>query len=152
MDDQRKDPQIRSAPNNYRPIMCLLISWKILTTQTSEGDLLFTYKPLTIPEKQKGCRKGTRGTRNILYIDQHILKNSKTRRQDEGVDWLQKGILHGLAKVDNTVSKCTKYPAIITGVREKIHKYLHLSRESFFLLLSVWFSSFPWSSRETFRL
>ena len=42
MDDQRKgnpDPEglLKSnRPNNYRPIMCLTMTWKILTTQISE--------------------------------------------------------------------------------------------------------------------
>ena len=31
------------------------------------------------PEEQKGCRKGSRGTIELLYIDQHILNESKTR-------------------------------------------------------------------------
>ena len=34
------------------------------------------------PEEQKGCRKGTRGTGELLYIGQHILKESKTRRKN----------------------------------------------------------------------
>ena len=31
------------------------------------------------PKEQKVCLKGTRGNCNLLYIDQHILKESKNR-------------------------------------------------------------------------
>ena len=34
------------------------------------------------PGEQKGCRKGSRGTAELLYIDQHILNESKTRREN----------------------------------------------------------------------
>ena len=33
-------------------------------------------------DEQKGCHKGTRGTGDLLNIDQHILKKSKTRRKN----------------------------------------------------------------------
>ena len=43
MDDKRKDhsdpappPKKEIAPNNYRPITCLRIMWKVLTTQIKE--------------------------------------------------------------------------------------------------------------------
>ena len=34
-----------------------------------------------IPEEQKGCRKGTIEIGKQLYIDEHILKESKMRRK-----------------------------------------------------------------------
>ena len=33
-------------------------------------------------EERKGCRKWTRGSGELLYIGQHILKDSKTRRKN----------------------------------------------------------------------
>ena len=74
--------------SNYRPITCLSMMWKILTAQirkkiyyslTSHG--LFT-------GEQKGCRKGSRGTAELLYIDQHILNESKTRRKNLAMAWV----------------------------------------------------------------
>ena len=40
------------------------------------------------PEEQKGCRKGSRGTRELLYIDQHIQNESKTRRKNLAIAWI----------------------------------------------------------------
>ena len=41
------------------------------------GNLLLINKPWLFPKEQKGFRKGTKG--DLPYIDQHILKESKTR-------------------------------------------------------------------------
>ena len=92
MDDQRKDhrkdPSKRTAPNNYRSITCLPMIWKILTAQIREE----IYYSLTscglFPEERKGCCKGSRGTAELLYIDQHILNESKTRRKNLAMAWI----------------------------------------------------------------
>ena len=48
--------------------------WKILTARTQEeiSDSLVWRR--LFPKEQKGCYKDTRGTSDILYIDQFILK------------------------------------------------------------------------------
>ena len=53
--------------------------WKILTAQIKEEIYYSLECRELFPEEQKGCRKGTRGTDYLLYIDQHILKEAKTR-------------------------------------------------------------------------
>ena len=78
----QKDPSKGTAPNNYRPVTCLPIMWKILTAQIRE-----TSRGL-FPDEQKGCRKGSRGTSELLYIDQHILNESKTRRKNLATAWI----------------------------------------------------------------
>ena len=40
------------------------------------------------PDEQKGCPKGSRGTAELLYIDQHILNESKNRRQNVAMAWI----------------------------------------------------------------
>ena len=40
------------------------------------------------PDEQKGCHKGSRGTAELLYIDQHILNESKTRRKNLAMGWI----------------------------------------------------------------
>ena len=55
------------------------------------------------PEKQERCRKGYRGTAELLYMDQQILNERKdhTKKISYGLDWLQKGIWNHPAKLDN---------------------------------------------------
>ena len=59
--------------------MCLLVMWKILTAQIWEEIYHSLISIYLLPEKQKGCHKGTRGKEVQLYIDQNILNASKTR-------------------------------------------------------------------------
>ena len=84
----QKDPNKGTAPNNYRPVTCLPMMWKILTAQIKEK----IYNSLTshglFPEEQKGCRKGSRGTAELLYIDQHIINKSRTRRTNLAMAWI----------------------------------------------------------------
>ena len=39
-------------------------------------------------DEQKGCYKGSRGTTELLYIDQHILNEGKTRRKNLAMAWI----------------------------------------------------------------
>ena len=84
----QKDPSKGTAPNNYRPITCLPMTWKILTAQIREKIyFLLTSRGLFLDEL-KGYRKGSRGTAELLYIDQHILNESKTRRKNLAMAWI----------------------------------------------------------------
>ena len=40
------------------------------------------------PDEQKGCRKGSRGTGELFYIDQRTLNESKTRRKNLAMAWI----------------------------------------------------------------
>ena len=85
----QKDPKKGTAPNNYRPITCLLIMWKILTAQI-RGNIYYSLKSRGLfPDEEKGCRKGPRGTAKLLYIVQRILNESKTRRKNVAMAWIE---------------------------------------------------------------
>ena len=123
--ENRPDPQ-RPPPNkiilsNCRPITCLPMKWKILIAQIrKENYYSFVCHGLFL-EAQKGCPNRRRGTNVLLYIDQHILKEAKRRRNM--FSW------HGLttgkpmmcpANVDNRVFKKVK-------ISEKI---IHFTRNA----------------------
>ena len=84
----QKDPNKGTAPNNYRPITCLPMMWKILTAQMREE----IYHSLTSrrlsPDEQKGCCKGSRGIAELLYLNKHILDESKTKRKNLAMAWI----------------------------------------------------------------
>ena len=82
----QKEPSKRTAPNNYWPITCLPMKWKILTA-TNKGTDLLTSRG-SFPEEQKGCCKGSRGTAELLSIDHHILNEGKTRRKHPAIAWI----------------------------------------------------------------
>ena len=77
----QKDPNNGTAPNNYRPINCLPMMWKILTALIREEMYYSLTSRGLFPDEQKGCHNGSRGTAELLYIDQHILNESKNRRK-----------------------------------------------------------------------
>ena len=53
-------------------------------------------------EEQKGCCKGSRGTGELLYIDQHILDENKTRRKNLAMAWIDYKKAHKRpTKLDN---------------------------------------------------
>ena len=95
MDDQRKDhidpkgPKQKNRPppkkKNYRPITFL---WKILTLQMREEINHSQTSRGLFPEEQKECHKGSRGTAELLYMDQHILNESKKRQKDLAMAWI----------------------------------------------------------------
>ena len=71
----QKDPSKETTPNNYRPITCLPMMWRILTEQISHR--LF-------PEKLKECRKGSRGTAE--FSTHPKCKRDKTEKCSYGLD------------------------------------------------------------------
>ena len=50
------------------------------TNGTNKGIFFLLTSHGLFPEERKGCHKGSRGIGELLYTDQHILNESKTRR------------------------------------------------------------------------
>ena len=86
----QKDKSKGNVANNYRPITCLPVMWKLLTGIISE--MLYNYleETNTIPHQLKGCRRKCRGTKDQLLIDKMVMMSSKRRKKqpDYGMDRL----------------------------------------------------------------
>ena len=61
---------------------------KILTAQIREEIYYLLTSRGLFPDEQKGCRKGPKNTAELLYIDQHILNESKNRRKNLTMAWI----------------------------------------------------------------
>ena len=61
----QKDPAKGDDASNYRPITCLPLAWKILTAIIAEETYTFLEQRSLLPEEKKGCRIGSRGTRDL---------------------------------------------------------------------------------------
>ena len=83
-----KDQKKGAIPSNYRPITCLPTMWKLMTSIISES----IYKHLDVqglmPKEQKGCSRGSRGTKDQLLIDKTILKNAKLKKKNLDMIWI----------------------------------------------------------------
>ena len=83
----QKDPSNGPPQNNYRIITCLPMMGKILTAQIREEIYDSLPSHGLCPEEQKGFRKGSRGTGELLNIDQPILNESKMIRKNLAMAW-----------------------------------------------------------------
>ena len=41
-----------------------------------------------LPEEQKGCKKGSRGTNDLFYIDRAVIKEVKSRNKNLAMAWI----------------------------------------------------------------
>ena len=62
--------------------------WKIHSTQIREEIYFSLTNRRLFPKEQKGCQNGSRGTRELLYIDQHILNKSQAKRKNQAMSWI----------------------------------------------------------------
>ena len=79
---------------------------KILTAQITEE---IYYSPIywTVSGIQKGCHRGTRKTADLLYTDQHIFKESKERRKDVAMAWVDNEKAYGMVQ-QTCIVNCLK--------------------------------------------
>jgi len=83
-----KDPSKGNIPSNYRPITCLPIMYKVMTAMISDC----VYEHLTmnniLPWEQKGCGRKSRGTKDQLILDKSIMKESKEKKTNLVMGWI----------------------------------------------------------------
>lgn len=84
----QKDPKKGAAVDNFRPISCLPVMWKLLTGVLADCLYVFLESNDLLPEEQKGCRKGSKGTKDQLLIDKMVLKDSKKRHTNLSLAWI----------------------------------------------------------------
>ena len=65
----QEDPRKGNAVENYRSITFFTLMWKPLTGVIAEDMYDYLEQEKLLPEKQKGCRRGSRGTKDQLLID-----------------------------------------------------------------------------------
>ena len=83
----QKDKQKGKAASNYRPISCLLLVWELLTGVIAEEVYRFLDTNLLLPQ-EKGCRRKSRGTNDLLFIDKIIMREVKMRKQNLSMTWI----------------------------------------------------------------
>ena len=76
----------------YRKIRvtCLPLMWKLFTGVIADQIYAHWDQEKLLPEEQKGYKKGSRGTNNLLYIDRAVIKEVKSRNKNlamTGIDY-----------------------------------------------------------------
>ena len=78
----QKDKSKGNVASNYRPVTCLPLMWKLLTGVIAyQINAHLDHKKL-LPEEQKGCRKGSRRTNDLPYIDRVVITEVKSRNKN----------------------------------------------------------------------
>ena len=84
----QKDPANGTAVDNYRPIACLPLMWKLLTGIFAEKIYDHLHANRALPDEQKGCRKRSRGTKDQLLIDKAVLKEARLKKRCLAMAWI----------------------------------------------------------------
>ena len=85
----QKDKLKGNEVSNYRPIKCLLLTWKLLTEIIADEIYGFLEKEGILSEEQKGCRRKLKGTGDQLYIDKMLLQEEKRWKKNLAMGWIR---------------------------------------------------------------
>ena len=83
-----KDKEKGAIVSNFRPITCLPLMWKLLTGVLADHLYDHLDEKDLLPVEQKGCRRGSRGTKDQLLIDKAVIRNSKRRQTNLAMAWI----------------------------------------------------------------
>ena len=62
--------------------------WKLLAVVITDQIYAHLDQETLLPEEQKGCRKGSRGSDDLLYVDRAIIKEVKSRNKNLAMTWI----------------------------------------------------------------
>ena len=86
----QKDKSKGNIANNYRPITISYNyrpMWKLLSGVIVDQIYGHLDQQKLLPEEQKGYRKRSRGTNNLLYIDRAVVRAVKSRKKNLTMAW-----------------------------------------------------------------
>ena len=85
----QKESAKGTVASNYRPIACLPLMWKLLTGIFADKVYDHLLMNGALPDEQKGCRRGSRGTKDQLLIDDKaVLRDAKRKKRHLSVAWI----------------------------------------------------------------
>ena len=126
----QKGPRKGNAVENGRPITFLPMMRKLLTGVIAEDMYDYLEKGKLLSEEQKGCRQGSRGIKDQLFIDKTVLKDCNKRHTNLSMAWkdYKKGydfVLH------SWINECME----LFGTEENVRNFLEKSMEQWKLSL-----------------
>ena len=77
-----------NAADNFRPISCLPLMWKLMTGVIAESMYTFLDENKILPGEKKRCRRESRGTKDQLLIDRMVLRHCKKRHTNLAITWV----------------------------------------------------------------
>ena len=74
--------------DNYKSIGCLNLLWKLLTDIINKNFYDHLNQQNILSEERKGCRQKARETKNQSLIDNVVVRNSRRRKTNLNVAWV----------------------------------------------------------------
>ena len=118
----QKDPAKGNAVENYRPITCLPLMWKLLTGMIAEEMYTYLERENILPEEQKGCRRGSRGTKDQLLVDKTVLRDCRRRHTNLAMAWIDYKKAYDFVP-HSWISECME----MFGIAENVRNFLQRS-------------------------
>ena len=126
----QKDKSKGNIASNYRPITCLPLMWKLLSGVIADQIYGHLDQQKLLPEEQKGCRKRSRGTNDLLYIDRAVIREVKSRKKNLAMAWIDYKKAYDMVP-HSWIKECLD----LFGVAENIKTLLVNSREKWRVML-----------------
>ena len=104
--------------------------WKLLTGVIADQVYAHLDHEKLLPKEQKGCRKGSRGTNDLLYIDREVIKEVMSRNKNLAMAWIDYKKAYDLVP-HSWIIECFDF----FGVAENIKSLLVNSMEKWKVML-----------------
>ena len=117
----QKDVSKGSAVENYPPITCLQLMWKILTGVIAEEIYAYLKGENLLPSEQKGYKRKSRGTKDQLLIDKTVLKDCRKRHTNLAMACIDYKKAHDFVP-HSWMKECMELMGIAESVRELLVK------------------------------
>ena len=106
--------------------------WKFLTGVIAEEMYNYLEREKILSEEQKGCRRGSRGTKDQLLIDKTVLKDCRKRHTNLSMALIDYRKAYDLVP-HSWVNECME----MFGLAEKLRMFLQKSMQQWRLLLTA---------------
>ena len=106
--------------------------WKLLTGVIAEEMYNYLEREKILPEEQKGCKRGSRGTKDQLLIDKTVLKDCKKRHTNLSMAWIDYRKAYDLVP-HSWVNECME----MFGIAENLRTFLQKSMQQWRLSLTA---------------
>ena len=110
-----KDHSKGNAVDNFRPISCLPLKWKLMTGVIAE--VMYKHLEGILPEEQKGCRKRSRVNKDQLLTNKAILKDCKRRHTNLPMAWIDYHKVYDMVP-HSWIGECLEIFGIAVNVRQ----------------------------------
>ena len=81
------------------------------------AEAMYEHLEEILPEEQKGCKRGSRGTKDQLLIDKAILKDCKRRRKNLSMAWIDYRKAYDMVP-HSWIMECLEMFSVAANVRQ----------------------------------